>query len=94
MKQRDILFLLISTFIIIIAWIIFSIYDNLVVSTISTPLSIQISPINPDFDAKTIENLKNREVIYPIYEMGNVIPTPEETATTPAQQQLQGGTAP
>ncbi|MCL4418928.1 hypothetical protein M1146_02370 [Patescibacteria group bacterium] len=71
MKQKDILFLLASTVIIVLLWIIFSVYHNLAVNTISTSTTMQIIPINPDFDTKTIENLKKREKILPIYEIRN-----------------------
>lgn len=68
MKQRDLLLLLISTFILVVFWIGFSIYHKSVTSTISETLSTQIAPINPNFDSKTIEKIKKRKVIVPIYE--------------------------
>ncbi len=68
MKQRDLLFLVISTFILIVAWIGFSIYHNLVSSTITGPVEEKILPINPTFDTKTIDTLKKRKNIEPIFQ--------------------------
>ena len=68
MKQRDILFLVISTFVLILAWIGFSIYHNLVSSTITKPVEEKIIPINPTFDTRTIDTLKERKNIEPIFQ--------------------------
>ena len=68
MKQRDVLFLVISTFVLIVAWIGFSIYHNLVSSTITKPVAEKIVPINPTFDTKTINTLKERKNIEPIFQ--------------------------
>ena len=68
MKQRDVLFLVISTFVLIVAWIGFSIYHNLVSSTITKPVAEKIVPINPTFDTRTIDTLKERKNIEPIFQ--------------------------
>lgn len=75
MKQKDILFLLISAFVLVVAWIIFSIYHKSITSTISETLSVQIIPINPNFDAKTLEKIKERNSVAPLYQIQQ-IPTP------------------
>lgn len=75
MKQRDVITLLIPSFILILAWIVFSIYHNSVASTIPPAVNIQISPINPVFDMDTVSKLKQRQKITPIYE-GQAAPTP------------------
>ena len=68
MKQKDILLLLIPLFIVNVIWIIFSIYHNSATSTISQSLDLNIKPISPDFDTQTIESLKTREQITPLFE--------------------------
>jgi len=75
MKQRDIITLLIPSFILILAWIVFSIYHSSVSSTITPVVDIQISPITPTFDMNTISKLKQRQKVTPIYEI--------QTAATP-----------
>lgn len=82
MKQKDILFLLVPALILVIAWIGFSIYHNSVKSTIPEALNIQILPINPDFDRKTIEKIRNRKTVLPETQF---IQTPTQTPspTTP-----------
>ncbi len=67
MKQKDILLLIISGFTLVIFWIIFNIYHNSVTSTISDSTTVQIFPINPNFDMQTIESLKQRTQISPLY---------------------------
>jgi hypothetical protein len=82
MKQRDLLLLLVPFFIMVVAWVIFNIYHSSVTSTISDTLNIQIAPINPTFDKKAIEEIKNRDDVQPIYDLSNSsLATPAPTAT-------------
>ncbi|MEK7450555.1 MAG: hypothetical protein AAB662_01285 [Patescibacteria group bacterium] len=83
MKQKDIILILALTSIIVIAWIGFSIYHNLATSTISQVQSVDIKSINPTFDTKTIDRLKTRNKVAPIYEL---LPTP-----SPSKQATSGG---
>jgi hypothetical protein len=69
MKQKDILLLLIPVTLIVVAWIVFNIYHNSVTSTISGTLNTNILPISPNFDTKTISNLKERERIVPVFQL-------------------------
>ncbi len=80
MKQRDIITLLIPSFILILAWIIFSIYHSSVASTITPVVDIQISPISPVFDMNAISKLKQRQKVTPIYET----PATATPTSTPA----------
>lgn len=84
MKQKDLLLLLILTFVIVLAWIGFSIYHNSTTSTIPSQLNIEIIPIQPDFDTKTINNLRKREQIAPIYQGQKIAPTQAATSLTPS----------
>lgn len=81
MKQKDILLLIISSFILVILWIIFSIYHNSVTSTIPEAVSIQILPINPTFDKNTIESIKRRTGVAPIYENATASATTTSAAS-------------
>jgi len=77
MKQKDILFLLIPVTLLVIAWIVFNIYHSSVTSTISESLGTNILPISPNFDIKTISNLKEREKVVPAFEFKKAeAPTP------------------
>ncbi|OGH21353.1 MAG: hypothetical protein A2958_00950 [Candidatus Levybacteria bacterium RIFCSPLOWO2_01_FULL_38_13] len=91
MKQRDLLFLSISTFVLIIAWVGFSIYHNSVASTISEKVAEKIAPINPTFDTKIINLIKERDAIVPLWEgreaSESSLTPPEEPATNPDQEQ-------
>ena len=80
MKKKDILFILISGFFLIIAWIGFSIYHKSKTSTIPEATSIQIAPINPAFDIETIEDIKRRKRAEAILER-KTTPTPTATAS-------------
>jgi len=93
MKQKDILLILIPTFFLVILWVIFNIYHNSIESTVSKNVSVEVVPINPDFDFQTIENLKKREVIQPLYEINpsnSSIPGPTrvESSSPSANQEL------
>lgn len=75
MKQKDFLLLLIPSFLLIVAWVAFSIYHNSVASTIPAVLNMQITPIGPNFDTNEISQLKQRASVTPIYEVQNA-PSP------------------
>lgn len=70
-KQRDLLIIILMTFITVTAWIGFNIYHIAVTSTIGEELQTQISPINPVFDVNTINKLKKRDQVDPAYQFNN-----------------------
>lgn len=76
MKQKDILIIIILLFIFTLTWIGGSIYHSSVNSTIPENISQNIEPINPTFDAKTIDALRKRQKINPSYELRSITPTP------------------
>lgn len=99
MKRKDSLFLVISCFLLVFAWIIFSIYRQSVTSTISKTLSIQILPITPEFDGQVIDRIKKRKAVPPLYDLRQtqasptpqlvnqrVSPTATQSGTTPTQK--------
>ena len=72
MKRKDIIFLLVPIFILVVAWVIFNIYHNAATSTISGTLKTNILPIAPNFDTKTVQSLKERGKIEPVFEIKKV----------------------
>lgn len=78
MKHKDIIVLLVSAFFLVIAWVIFNIYHNSVVSTIPEVVQQQIVPIVPAFDQNSINKLKERNRISPIYDIKNESQTASE----------------
>jgi hypothetical protein len=76
MKQKDILIIAILLFIFTLVWIGEGIYHSGAGSTISEATNKKISPIAPDFDTKTINKLKGRQKINPLFELQTVTPTP------------------
>jgi hypothetical protein len=66
--QKDILFILISSFIVVVAWVCFNLYHIWATSTVSTDVQMQLTPIDPQFDPTVIQELKTREYIDPLYE--------------------------
>lgn len=82
-KQNDILFILISSFILVVAWITFNIYHIFVTSTISQHIQYQLAPIDPAFDQQTMQQLKTREDINPLFGSQSVASNSGTTQTTP-----------
>lgn len=98
MKQKDFLIILIPGVVLSILWVVFTIYHNLTTSTIKDPLTFQIMPIEGKFDTKTINKLKEKQRINPLFDIvasettptpspessliEEVIPTEEPTPTT------------
>jgi hypothetical protein len=69
MKYKDIIILLASAFIVVVAWIIFNIYHNSVESTTPEDFTKDTVPITPVFDQSTIDKLNSRAKISPIYDL-------------------------
>jgi hypothetical protein len=83
MKRNDLIFILASSVILTIAWIIFNVIHASTASTISSDLNQQIEPIAPVFDIETINSLGNRQQIVPLY--SGPSPVPSITITPPLQ---------
>lgn len=88
MKRKDAILFFGAICMLVFVWIGFSIYHTSVTSTIEEPLTVQIIPIQPVFDTKTIGQLKQREKVSPLLE-GNQIATPSGKPTpTPTKATL------
>lgn len=70
--QRDILLLAFSFFIVVFAWIGFNLYHIWATSTISEDLQKQVKPISGTFDTQTINELKNRQQVEPVFTTTNI----------------------
>ncbi len=65
--QKDLTYLSFSLFILVAAWVGFSIYHSQVTSTISDNLQLRIKPIPNQFDRATINALQTHTAIQPDY---------------------------
>ena len=83
MRQKELLVILASAFIITIFWVIFNVYHSWVTSTIKDPLTYQIIPIEGKFDNDTIEQIRERMRVDGSYE---IIPAEEEISPTPTPE--------
>lgn len=85
MKRRDIILLLVSSVILVAAWIIFSIIHQLVSSTVPDTVTQSIAPIQPQFDVPVINTLKIREKVAPVFtnQAQEITPTPTLGFTPP-----------
>lgn len=80
--QKDILFILISSFIVVVAWIGFNLYHIWATSTVNEEIQLQLTPIAATFDATTMQQLKTRENVNPIFDVqGQPSTTASSTAT-------------
>ena len=87
MKKKDLITLLSSIFIFVFIWIFFNIYHNSSTSTISESVNTQLAPISSSFDTKTIEKLKKRQNITPIFQSGAHL-SPSITPPVPVNSQI------
>ena len=96
-KQKDILYILIPSFILLVFWIGFTIYNGAVSSTITEVQQVNIKPIAPSFDTATINELKKRKKVTPqneaiiiTEEANQVSPSlePEISPSTPASDSV------
>jgi hypothetical protein len=65
MRQKDLIFLLVSATFLAIVWIVFTIIHNSLTSTINGSLTQQIQSIDSTFDNQTIQTLQKRQKITP-----------------------------
>lgn len=72
-KQKETLYFLGSICLVAIAWVGFNIYHSYVASTVPPSLSIQITEINPNFDTKTIDELKIRTQAPALYVLPSAV---------------------
>lgn len=86
--QKDILYLNISIFVIVVAWIGFNLYHTWATTKISEEVQAQVVPIQPVFDTQTINQLKTRQKVAPKTDIkistksAGVIPTPTRTVAS------------
>jgi hypothetical protein len=86
--QKDILYLSISSFALVVLWVGFNLYHAYVASTIAPDLQLQIVPIDPTFNSAAIQNIKQREKVAPVYQLtssndaSSEATTPQTPATT------------
>lgn len=87
MKQKDLLFLLLSSTFLAVVWIVFTIIHTSLTSTISGTLHQQIQPISGNFDNQTIQNIQKRLKVTPKFAIEVIeSPTPTATPTLPPLQ--------
>ncbi|MBI2034431.1 MAG: hypothetical protein HYT11_01735 [Candidatus Levybacteria bacterium] len=80
MKQQQLLLLFIYTFILIIGWIAFNLYNKSATLTITQEQTTQTAPLDPTFNEQIIEELKTRENITPSYQLpAGAVQTPSPT---------------
>lgn len=90
--KNDLVIILITSFILIVCWIGFNIYNKSVSSTIDDTLGKEILPIPPKFDTATIDTLKNRQKVSPLFTLTQstdasesaLTPTPTKPFPTPS----------
>ncbi len=80
MKQKDIVFILISSTFVVALWITFNILHGVLTSTINSNTTQDIQQINGTFDTKTLQLLKKRQLILPQSAIATQ-PTPTPTPT-------------
>lgn len=97
--HRDVLSILISSFIVVVFWIGSNIYHIWATSTIDENVQNKLKPIAGSFDMQVLTNLKKRTQINPTYDKQVLpqSPTPVLTSTPAsrsATQQLDNTTKP
>jgi hypothetical protein len=92
MKQKNITTIIVLLFILTIIWIGGSFWYSAKTSTISDDINKDIAPIDPNFDIKTIDELRSREKIIPMYDLETTTSAPITTiSASPTPVASQGG---
>lgn len=77
MREKDIILLVVPLFFLALLWIGYSVYINSVSSTIPENINVQIAPIDGNFDEKTINELKGRQNLLPVFDSATGSPEAE-----------------
>lgn len=87
-RQKDILFLSISFFVVVVAWIGFNLYHVWATSTIPEDVQSQMTPIEGTFDTNTLRELKIREPVTPLYELSGESSSQAAVTATPSPTEI------
>jgi hypothetical protein len=82
MKQKDIFIIVVSSFIVIVIWIAANLWHIQNASKLSASVILQSKPITPVFDTQTLEKLKERSQVTPLFTIKNASAT-ASTSPTP-----------
>lgn len=86
-QQKNLLYLIIPSTILVILWIIFGVYNRAVTSTISSSQQTAINPIAPTFDTSIFDLLKKRSTITPLLTgIGETLVTPASQSAKPTPE--------
>ncbi len=83
-RQTDFLFIIIPTFIVILLWITFTIFQKATSTTITKTQTSLLKPISPTFDTSVVALLNRREKVTPnLEEVVGTTPTPVASSSSP-----------
>lgn len=77
MKEKNIMFILVSSGIVTIAWIAFTFHHTLVTSTLEPDLQEKLKTISDRFNESAIDAILNRREVTPTYELSGVASDPD-----------------
>lgn len=84
MRQKDFVLLFGSTCIVVLAWIGVTVYNKFMSSTINEATMVSVKPITDSFDVATLDKVKGRLQIVPVYSVTtNISPSPSPQVTRP-----------
>jgi len=93
-QQKNLFYILVPSTILVILWIIFSVYNKSVTSTISSTQTQAIESISPVFPTGILSDLRKRQPIEPLFAIESV-PTAESSESgtlnltpTPTQTEI------
>lgn len=84
-RQKDLLLLLISGFILTVIWIVATVKHNIDTSTISDALRVEVTSIVPKFDTKTLDVIKSKTNVDPRFEVQTPLASPSAATPTPTK---------
>lgn len=84
-QQKNLVYILIPSTIMIVVWIIFSVYNKAVMSTVSKSQIVAIQPISPVFPTGVLTQLQTRKSLDPLYSIDSVpnVVASDEAALSP-----------
>lgn len=96
--QKNLLYILIPSTIVVLVWVGISLYTRAISSTISPKVNTSIKEIDPQFNIDVLSSLKRRSLINGKIDIDDVAtqsaqtsPTPTPTQTTPSPSPIQPG---
>jgi hypothetical protein len=85
MKQNELLYIVVSLFVIVVLWIGFNLFHTYASSTVTDTQTTQVTPITPIFQKEILTKIKARPKVEPLFDSDKVSASVSAVTPTPTK---------